>query len=220
MDTVFFIGNIGSGKSTATRHLEARGARRIDLDELAKGLYASGSAIVDELASEFGWDIVDEDGAIARAVLAERAFATPEATGRLDAIVHPAVLARLGDILLPAACCAATPPSYPLTVVEVSAPAAFRDAFALADEIVAITAPYDVRRRRALGRGMSADDFDRRSAVQPDEGELCALASTVIDNEDPLSSFIAQVDAWAAARGIELDEVPADGGSDREGSHG
>ena len=36
MFTVFVLGNIASGKSTACRYFESRGAMLIDLDELAK----------------------------------------------------------------------------------------------------------------------------------------------------------------------------------------
>ena len=50
MFTVFVLGNIASGKSTACRYFESRGAMLIDLDELAKSLYVPGSDIVNTLA--------------------------------------------------------------------------------------------------------------------------------------------------------------------------
>lgn len=65
MFTVFVLGNIASGKSTACRYLESHGAMLIDLDELAKSLYVPGSDIVNALAEEFGWDILDEEAAFA-----------------------------------------------------------------------------------------------------------------------------------------------------------
>ena len=49
MFTVFVLGNIASGKSTACRYLESHGAMLIDLDELAKSLYVPGSEIVNAL---------------------------------------------------------------------------------------------------------------------------------------------------------------------------
>ena len=55
MFTVFVLGNIASGKSTACRYLESRGAMLIDLDDLAKSLYVPGSDLVGALAEEFGW---------------------------------------------------------------------------------------------------------------------------------------------------------------------
>ena len=49
MFTVFVLGNIASGKSTACRYLKSHGAMLIDLDELAKSLYVPGSDIVNAL---------------------------------------------------------------------------------------------------------------------------------------------------------------------------
>ena len=202
MITLFLIGNIASGKSTAARYLERRGALRIDLDELAKDLYQPGSAVVDEIAAEFGWDVVNANGGIDRAVLADRAFATPEDTARLTAIVHPVVLEQLGLRLLPANCCSVMVPEHRLAVVEVSAPEGFEDAFALADEVVAITAPLEVRRVRAIERGMDADDFDRRAECQPSDERLLALATRAIDNSAADDSLFDSLDALLEELGV------------------
>ncbi len=202
MITLFLIGNIASGKSTAARYLERRGALRIDLDELAKALYQPGSAVVDEIAAEFGWDVVNANGGIDRAVLADRAFATPEDTARLNAIVHPVVLEQLGLRLLPANCCSVMVPEHPFAVVEVSAPEGFEDAFALADEVVAITAPLEARRVRAIERGMDADDFDRRAECQPSDERLLALATRSIDNSAADDSLFDSLDALLEELGV------------------
>ena len=202
MITLFLIGNIASGKSTAARYLERRGALRIDLDELAKDRYQPGSAVVDEIAAEFGWDVVNANGGIDRAVLADRAFATPEDTARLNAIVHPVVLEQLGLRLLPANCCSVMVPEHPFAVVEVSAPEGFEDAFALADEVVAITAPLEARRVRAIERGMDADDFDRRGECQPSDERLLALATRSIDNSAADDSLFDSLDALLEELGV------------------
>lgn len=202
MITLFLIGNIASGKSTAARYLERRGALRIDLDELAKDLYQPGSAVVDEIAAEFGWDVVNANGGIDRAVLADRAFATPEDTARLNAIVHPVVLEQLGLRLLPANCCSVMVPEHPFAVVEVSALEGFEDAFALADEVVAITAPLEARRVRAIERGMDADDFDRRAECQPSDERLLALATRSIDNSAADDSLFDSLDALLEELGV------------------
>lgn len=202
MITLYLIGNIASGKSTAARYLERRGALRIDLDELAKDLYQPGSAVVDEIAAEFGWDVVNANGGIDRAVLADRAFATPEDTARLNAIVHPVVLEQLGLRLLPANCCSVMVPEHPFAVVEVSAPEGFEDAFALADEVVAITAPLEARRVRAIERGMDADDFDRRAECQPSDERLLALATRSIDNSAADDSLFDSLDALLEELGV------------------
>ena len=204
MFTLFLIGNIASGKSTAARYLEGRGARRIDLDTMAKDLYVPGSDVVHDLAEAFGYDILAADGGIAARVLAQRAFSSPEQTALLNSIVHPVLLRHLSDILLPVNCCSTVVPRYPLTVVEVSAAASFRAAFDLADEIIAVTASCEIRRARALERGMSPDDFDARSEVQPSEEELCSMADAVLDNTKADDSLFAALDAWLASKNIYL----------------
>lgn len=208
MFTVFLIGNIASGKSSAARYLAARGALHIDLDRMAKDLYIPGSPLVMEVADAFGWDVLAADGSLRTAVLAERAFATSETIARLNAIVHPPLFEQLAVRILPPQCCSTVMPSAQLTVVEVSAAASCTDAFGLADEVLAISAPRLVRRQRALDRGMDGADFDRRADVQPDEDELCALAQTVMLNTGTEQELFVALDRWLTERGITLmDEV-------------
>ena len=202
MFTVFVLGNIASGKSTACRYLESHGAMLIDLDELAKSLYVPGSDIVNALAEEFGWDILDGEGGIRRNVLAARAFASPDTVARLNGIVHPVLIEQLSLRILDPVCCTVSSPPYPFAVVEVSAPTGFEDAFGLADEILVISAPLAVRRERAIHRGMESSDFDARSACQSDEASLCNLATTVIDNAAGDNSLFEQLDAWLARHGF------------------
>lgn len=200
--TVFVIGNIASGKSTACRYLASRGARHIDLDQLAKSLYVPDSALVQAIADEFGWDVLDASGGIRTSVLAERAFTTPESIEALNSLVHPALLDLLSNLLLPIQCCTTVVPEYPLTIVEVSAPASFSEAFGLADEALAITAPFEVRRARAVARGMSASDFESRASIQPSEESLVEMAGHVIDNSVADDSLFDHLDRWIEARGI------------------
>lgn len=198
----FVIGNIASGKSTATHFLATRGAWRIDLDELAKSLYEPGSDLVGELVGAFGYQILDADGGVVTSELARVAFSDRDHTEQLNDIVHPRVKERLGHMLVPPMCCCATGPSYELAVVEISVPRSFTDVFDLADEVVAISAPLEVRRARALERGMDGDDFDARAAAQPSEDELCALADTVIVNEGDAEDLKASLDAWLVERDL------------------
>ena len=205
MYSIFLIGNIASGKSTAAKYLEAHGARRIDLDQVAKSLYTPGSTIVSEIADTFGWDVLDSQGSVRYGLLAQRAFESPESVSKLNSIVHPALKEYVGQVLLPSNCCSTLAPSFELTVIEVSAPMGFEDVFTLADEVLAVTAPLAVRRQRACERGMSQEDFDARASLQPDEEELRSLADAVIDNTLADDSLYAQLDAWAASRGIHLE---------------
>ena len=95
-----------------------------------------------------------------RALLAERAFATPEGTAALNAITHPRILERLGE-LVTGVCCMET---ARVTVVEVPLIESCPDSMVLADEVVTVACPAELRRTRAIGRGMTGEDFDERDA--------------------------------------------------------
>lgn len=202
--TLYVIGNIASGKSTACRYLNGLGARHIDLDQIAKSLYVPGSPIVDSIAEEFGWDVLDSEGAVRLHVLAERAFIDKEHVETLNTIVHPVLLSYLSNTLLPVPCCSLVVPTPELTVVEISAPASFTESFGLADEVIAITAPLSVRRARAIERGMDASDFDARASLQPTEDELLVMADTPIDNSAGDDTLFKALDMWIAEHGIDL----------------
>ena len=96
--TLFVIGNIASGKSTACSYLARSGARHLDLDVIAKSFYVPGSAIVDSIAEAFGWDVLDESGEVRSSVLAQRAFVDEGSVHQLNEIVHPVLLDYLSNI--------------------------------------------------------------------------------------------------------------------------
>ena len=196
MITVFLIGNIASGKSSAARYLESRGAYRIDLDHECKALYVPGSSLVQDIVQAFGDDVLDDRGGICTHALARHAFSDAASTARLEAIVYPALIERLKELL---ASLEARLDAAALVIVEVSAPTSFMNAFSLADEVLAIVAPFDVRRDRALLRGMSAADFEARAAIQPSEDTLRSLATAVIENTGTELELHRALDAWVAS---------------------
>lgn len=199
MFTAFFIGNIASGKSSATRYLVSKGAIRLDLDQMAKDLYVPGSSMNNNLADQFGRDVLDSSGAVRRDILASRAFVSKEAANHLNSIVYPLLYGKL-ERTLDDLGALKSPPL--LVVVENSNAAAFTDSLRLADEVVAISVPLEVRRERALRRGMALDDFERRASLQPDEDVLCQLAGTVISNLGDPDELYHSLDAWLDQRGL------------------
>ena len=194
MRTAFLAGGIASGKSTVASLLRGRGARLVDLDQVSREVLEPGSSVLAEIAAEFGDDLLDaETGELNRGLLAARAFATPEATARLEEIEMPAIRERLGELLTPS-CCAASVPA--LTVVEVPLLDRVEDMLPLADDVLVVVAPLALRRERAIGRGMTGEDFDARVAHQPGDDYLRAHATYVIDNTGDEAALEAAVDAW------------------------
>lgn len=196
MRTVFLAGGIGSGKSTVAHELERLGCRRIDLDQLSREVLQPGCPTTLEVARAFGIDLLDERGVLDRRTLAARAFATIEDAARLEQIELPAI-ARLLEERLRALSNASDPPETCLVEIPLLDRA---DAMrSLADETVLVDCPVELRRVRAIGRGMTGEDFDARAANQPTDEWLRAHADTIITNTGTYDELIAQVHAWREA---------------------
>ena len=87
---VGLTGSMGSGKSTVAEILQENGVPIYFADDSAKRLLVEDVELKKMIEKEFGESIYI-DGILQRRELAKRAFSTPEATNRINAIVHPAV---------------------------------------------------------------------------------------------------------------------------------
>ena len=80
-------GSIASGKSTACKLLECRGAVHCDADKLVHKMYDPGKPAFHRIIEEFGESIVGGDGYIDRKILGSKVFGDPDSMNRLtDAI--------------------------------------------------------------------------------------------------------------------------------------
>ncbi|MGN0984440.1 MAG: dephospho-CoA kinase, partial [Gemmiger sp.] len=95
MKVIGITGRSGCGKSSVTRFLAAQGYPCIDADLVAREALSPGSPCLAALEKRFGADIFDQNGALRRRLLADRAFETPEGTAALTAITHPEILRRI-----------------------------------------------------------------------------------------------------------------------------
>lgn len=132
-----------------------------------------------------------------RRLLAQRAFASADDTAALNAITHPRILARLGDILT-GVCCMGV--REKVTVVEVPLIESSLESLVLADEVVAVACSVETRRARAIERGMEAEDFDEREQRQISDVERARYADTVIVNDGDAEKLARKIDAWWAER--------------------
>ncbi len=196
MRTVFLAGGIGSGKSTVAHELERLGCRRIDLDQLSREVLQPGSPTTLEVARAFGMDLLDERGVIDRRLLAARAFATSEDAARLEQIELPAIAKLLEKRLV---ALAGDPAAPEICLVEIPLLDRADAMRSLADETVLVDCPVELRRVRAIGRGMTGEDFDARAANQPTDEWLRAHADTIITNTGTYDELVAQVHAWHEA---------------------
>jgi dephospho-CoA kinase len=86
-------GTIASGKSTLATALEDRGACLVDADRLGHRLLWKGRSAHRQVVELFGRSILGRRGGIDRARLGALVFADAEARARLEAVLHPAIVA-------------------------------------------------------------------------------------------------------------------------------
>ena len=203
MRVVVITGGIGAGKSTASGFLRDKGAIIIDADLVAAQVLEKGSPVLARVAEAFGSDVLLADGSLDRAALARTAFASARGAARLNAIVHPAVAREIG----PAVADLRLMPSPPLAVVIEVPLLAEAPVFAqIADVVVAIVAPQEMRVQRAIASGFSEADVRRRLAVQASDAERAAMADVVVVNDGSLERFLGELErVWR--------ESVAEGGS-------
>lgn len=157
---VFVTGGIGSGKSAVCRILSSRGVPVYDSDSRTKELYMG--PLLGKIEEALGENLRLADGSLDRKKLSSIIFNDRAKLQTVESIVHPAVLA---DFLLWRNGFDAE--KVPFVVME-SALVLSKPLFSnVADKIVAVDAPEDVRIARAVSRdGVDPDSIRRRVAAQ------------------------------------------------------
>ena len=195
MYIVFLAGGIASGKSSVARCLESLGCTRIDLDQVSRQVLEPGEPCVAALADAFGHDIVDDEtGVLDRALLARRAFASADAVELLEAIELPFIKQRFFSML------DALADEPGMAVVEIPLLDRLDGDLFRADEIVYVHVPRELRRERAIARGMDGADFDARDSRQPSEDYLFSHADTILENSGTPAEMADATLAWWKSR--------------------
>ena len=191
MPLIALTGGIASGKSTIARRLAERGAIVVDADAIVRDVQQPGSAALDEIAREFGADLIGADGALDRSALGALVFGDPDALARLNAIIHPAV--REESVRRFAEAFAADAGAVVVYDVPLLVEARVDDPW---DLIVVADAPAALRARRLVElRGLSEADAAARIASQVSDEARRAIADVVIDTSGTVAETLAQTDA-------------------------
>lgn len=190
MKIIGLTGGIGSGKTSVADLLRSHGLLVIDADQLARDVVEPGQPALAELADAFGADILHADGTLNRGELAARAFASEDATQRLNDITHPRIMA-LRDELIDAARDDGEPAviyDMPLLVEK--------GQHKEMDLTVVVHVDVEKRIERLVnGRGLDEADVRRRIAAQATDEERLAVADVVIDNNGLREKLEPQVQA-------------------------
>lgn len=191
MEKIFIIGGMGAGKSTARQALVDKGMAFIDLDQIGHEIH-SWQVVKDELTAAFGDDILDGNGSVDRKLLASRAFTSPANTRKLNRITMPRIEDAFRTQLdkLEAE-------GHDAVAIEYSV---FKDRSTslayIADIVIAVVAPLELRIQRAVESGFDEMDVRRRIAQQITDSERIEAADVVFDNSGTKEELYHQVKAW------------------------
>lgn len=186
-------GGIGSGKSTVASMFADLGAVVIDADAISREIVEPGQPALGALVAEFGPRILREDGSLDRGELASLAFAEPEGTRRLNAIMHPLIRSEAAAQVARAQDEGASVVVYDMPLLVETGQ---QD---LVDVVVVVDVPEEMQVHRAAPR-FSEADVRRRIAAQATREERAAVADYVIDNAGSMESTRDQVQrVWSAA---------------------
>lgn len=179
-------GQTGAGKSLAVCLMAQADWLTLDADAIARRVVQPNTPCLAALVERFSSDILYDDGSLNRQKLADVAFATPEDTAALNAIVHPAVIEVITNALK----------KTDLPVVLIDAPLLFQAGLDnLCDVTVAITAPEAERIRRICERdGISKEQAMARINAQPSEDYYRKRATFVLENDGDESSFSEKIE--------------------------
>lgn len=195
---VGLTGGIASGKTAVGEMFVSLGAHLVQADEISHQLMRPGETVYYEVVAHFGREILNYDGSVDRAKLAEAAFGKgdPDALSRVDElnrIVHPAVIRRQDEWMEEIG----RQDRHAIAIVEAAlileAGAAKRF-----DRLIVVTCGDDQRiarfaARQHLDLDAARKEVARRMAAQIPEAEKVKAADYVIDNSGSLKQTREQV---------------------------
>jgi dephospho-CoA kinase len=180
-------GGIGSGKSTLSGLLRAEGYSVYDSDLEARRLQNEHSVMRKKLIDLFGKDIYTEQG-LNRPALGKLVFGNPDLLIRLNAIVHPLVIADFNNWVMN---------RLPKKMLFVESALLYESGLNKAvDKVVLITAAESVRIERVIKRdGLTPEHVRARMSHQLSEEDKMTRADFVIHSDDnkPLVDKVRQL---------------------------
>ena len=189
----YFIGltgGIASGKSALEKAFAAHGIVVADADQLAREVVAAGEPALAAVVERFGRDVLQADGQLDRAALRVRVFGDPDQRRTLEAILHPAIRARLEAI------CRAAPGPYAIAMVPLLTEGGGRAAYPWLHRILVVDTPAAVQKARLMQRdGIDATLADQMMAAQASRAERLALADDIVVNDGDIHHLQHAADA-------------------------
>ncbi len=185
-------GGIATGKTTVAEMLRQLGAYVIDADAVVRELEEPGQPVWQSIVDAFGPAVLDQSGRLNRSHLADIIFSDPEARRRLNAITHPAAVARMFTLAEEAR-------ERGAQAVVLDVPLLFEAGMEKAvDQIWVVKTDQKTQLSRLMERQhLTMDQAMARILSQMPLDQKVAQADVVIDNNGSLAETKRQVEqAW------------------------
>jgi dephospho-CoA kinase len=174
---VGLTGSIGVGKSFVSGVLAQLGCRVLDADETAREVVAPASLALREVVAEFGTEIIQHDGTLDRPKLGELVFADADRRARLNAILHPYIIAQQDQRLRHWE----TIDPDGIAVVD-AALMIESGGYKRFDKVIVVHCRDDIQLERVMARNkLSRDEAEKRIAAQMPQEEKKKFADYLID---------------------------------------
>ena len=195
MMVIGIAGGSGTGKSTIARHVAGRfQGVHIDADQVAHQVLEDAD-VVAAIRREFGVNVINLDGTVNRRRLGVRVFADPERRAALNAIVHPAIIARCA-----AEVAAARKRGDRVAVVDAALLFEVTMSFPF-DLMIALHCDPEVRLARLRTRGgWSETELRARLDAQSGLEKHFYKADAVVDTGPALEEVLAGIDRLVEER--------------------
>ena len=196
-------GGIGSGKSTVSHHFESLGVPIIDADVIARELVAPGQPALQEIAQQFGAELLLADGTLDRAQLRQRVFKKPDENEsenhdknnserkKLEAILHPKVRDNIRQQVT-ALRNSSEPPAYCILSIPLLIESGWTD---LIERVLVVDSNPAQQQQRASQRDeLSTAQINAVIRNQVDRDTRLAAADDIIHNDADIPALLAQVE--------------------------
>ena len=182
-------GGIGSGKSTLGQMLQERGYPLINADEISHALTAAQGAAIEPIRERFGPEFIAADGALDRARMRQLVFNDAGAKQRLQAVLHPLILAGIQSA-------EASIKDKGNSLVVIDIPLLVESAYwrAVLQQVIVVDCEEETQVARVMQRNkLSAAEVRQIMANQASrERRLAAADMVVFNNSDQLADLQQQ----------------------------
>ena len=180
-------GGIATGKSTVAQMFAALSVPVIDADQVARDVVAPGTALLAQVFETFGTRVRRADGGLDRAALRHLVFEDADQRRRLEALLHPAVWARIDELAQSAG------GRYQIHVIPLLIETGAESQY---DRVLLVDCPQALQIARLRARdGCTAEEARAMLASQAVPEARIAAADDVIQNDASAADLVPKVAA-------------------------